>query len=155
MKAAPLFSLALVLGLAASCTYLRDLVGMAIKKPKIQLSQIHVTKASLTELDLVISTVVTNTNSFDVNLAEMDYRFFVNNHGLATGSVKDLVTVHAESSTPVDIPLSIRAQEALGLISSALFSGKPLLTRWEMACKFKTTVGIIKVDFSEEKTLSL
>jgi LEA14-like dessication related protein len=143
---------AAVLGVPG-CAYLREAIGLGPQKPKVQLADIAVTKASLTALELALTLRVDNPNDFKLVFSKLKYRMEAAGLLVADGIFDETIAVPAEGHALVKLPLTIDAQNALRLAEILLKNESEVFALLNATAVFDTPVGGMDVAFEDKRPL--
>ena len=143
-RAVILFVLVLV---TAGCT------GLFFEEPTITLREIHVRQLSLTDAELLFIAEVKNPNGYDLRLKSLDYTIHLNNRETGSGSLQKEITVPANASAPVEIPVTAHFV-SLGGVAKMYLSGQELAYRIEGKALVKAGLFDRNFPFSRTGNLS-
>jgi len=102
----PLFVLLFVL---SSCGTLREMGSM--EEPSVEFSKMSIQNITFDGVTLLFDFDVTNPNSRDINAEKYTYEFFINDRSFISGEETEPITVGKESTTQVQVPVSMRFSE--------------------------------------------
>ena len=92
--------------------------------PSASIQSINVHQWSLSRIDLSINLTLTNPNFFDLNIADIDYRFLVAEKPIATGDINKNLQLKANSSAPLTLAIQLDLIQLLPEIPDLLLSKK-------------------------------
>ena len=108
-------SLSVILSaLITSCSHLEKLVH----KPEVKLTKVSVDSISKTGLVLKLTLIVTNKNSFDLKINDLTLAGSIQDKTLITQKLSQAVTLKANGSTPVEMPVTIKFKSLFSSIAS-------------------------------------
>lgn len=107
-NALPVASCALIVlfSLIISCSGVRDAVD--VSRPEIDLQSVEIQNLTFKTVDLVFNMGVRNPNTIPIRLSRLDYTLFLNDRQFLKGERGNPVTIGANSTTTVDIPLTVQ-----------------------------------------------
>jgi len=113
----------LLLGVAIillnGCAELLNLLKMAnIKKPTASVTSTKITGLSFTQADLLIDIKIDNPNNVEINLAGMNFDLKINNNSLLSGNKNDPLTIVANGSNSILVPLTLKYKDIYKIVTS-------------------------------------
>lgn len=148
------FALALTLALPlGGCAYLREAIGLGPQRPKVQLTDIAVTKATFLALDLAVTLRVDNPNNFDLRFSKLKYDMVAAGLDVARGVFDETVIVPATGFSLVKLPLRVDSQNALQLVQALLASKEEVFAELNATADFETPFGPMSVNFEDKQAL--
>ncbi|MCC5915073.1 MAG: LEA type 2 family protein [Balneolaceae bacterium] len=102
----------------SSCGALRDAAD--IREPRVTFSEMTIQNINFDGVTLLFNFDVENPNRFNVNTEQYSYEFFINDQSFLTGSREEPVRIERESSTTVQVPVSLNFSEVYETFSSVL-----------------------------------
>lgn len=102
----------------SSCGALRDAAD--IREPSVTFSEMTIQNINFDGVTLLFNFDVENPNRFNVNTEQYSYEFFINDQSFLTGSREEPVRIERESSTTVQVPVSLNFSEVYQTFSSVL-----------------------------------
>jgi len=142
VKAFKALFVALLLLLLPAC------LSWFMEKPTFSLKEISVNRISLTDISFLIGIEVQNPNSFDLNLASLEYTVFFNEREVGKGRLDEKVRMAKASSTVVRVPL--RADfRTLGDPVRMILAGQDLKYRIEGSAVLKALLSTKTLPFSK------
>jgi LEA14-like dessication related protein len=157
MSPRPLIFVPILCGLflaTTSCTYLKEAIGLGPIRPKITLHQVEVKYATIQALTLVVSIKIENPNDFDLNLKNLQYDVHALELKLATGNYKERISVPAEGSYMVKLPVAVNPVNAIAVIKKIMAQGPDVKATVKASADFESPVGDMEVAFEQTKALS-
>ncbi|MBM4253883.1 MAG: LEA type 2 family protein [Deltaproteobacteria bacterium] len=147
-------ALAFVLASTTGCTYLKELIGLGVQKPRVTFLAASITKLSLRGIDLVIDINVENPNSFDLNFAKIDYQLVASGMPVARGELASKVQIPAEGQHVVHVPLTINGEYAVKLMRDLMSKpSQPPIAFLTANAAFDTPLGPMLVTFEDQRPL--
>lgn len=146
----------IALGLAgsvSSCTWLKETIGLGPRRPKVTVTEVAVTKASLVMLELSVKVMVENPNSFDLVVNRLRYQMVAADLEIARGIHNARVTVPGEGRSTVQLPLTIDARNVMKLARDLLSKKDDVLTVMTATAEIDTPLGAMDVDFEDKRPL--
>ncbi len=142
MKAFKALFLALLLLLLSAC------LSWIMKEPVFSLKEVSISRISLTDINFLIGIEVQNPNSFDLNLASLDYTVFFNEREVGKGRLNEKIRMAKASTTVVQVPL--RADfRSLGDPVRMILAGQDLRYRIEGSAVLKALLSTRTFPFSK------
>ena len=92
-----------------SCSTLRDAAD--IREPNVEFSKMSIQSISFDGVSLLFDFDVTNPNRMDVTAEGYQYEFFINERSFLSGEQNVPVAVSSESTTKVQVPVSMNFAE--------------------------------------------
>ena len=137
----------------SGCAYFKTLIGLGPTRPKVRVTDVAVTGASLLGIELAVGLRVDNPNDFDLKFSMLRYQFSVSDTVVAKGSYDPKIVVPANGGGDVRLPLTIDAGAALNLIQSVTHGKHDLEGLVTALAKFETPLGDMDVDFQDKRPL--
>lgn len=135
------------------CAYLREAIGLGPQKPKVQLVDIAVTKATFASLDLAVTLRVDNPNDFDLSFSKLKYDMVAGDLHVAKGVFDDMITVPPKGHSFVKLPLTVDSQNALRLAQDLLVAKEEVFAVLNATADFETRFGPMSVTFEDKRAL--
>ena len=148
--------LGIIVGIALNlggCAYLKEAVGLVVRKPQVSLVAIDVEKADFSSLDLLVSLQIDNPNDFAIRFFNLRYDLNAAGKLLATGKFDDKITVPKEGRQLLRLPIAVDTRSAVGLASQLLRGRQDLMAELTATTFFEGPLGPIEVNVSESKAL--
>lgn len=146
--------LSVVVTVAASCTTLKQLIGVTTNPPTVELTDARLAGADFSELTFDLVLEIDNRNSVDLAFRNLDYKAYVFDTLLTSGLFEKRVVAKANARTRFEIPLKVALAQVADIAEKLLSRGlDEALLRLEAEASFVTDAGEITVDFSDERTL--
>ncbi len=82
-----------------------------MEEPSVEFSKMSIQNITFDGVTLLFDFDVTNPNSRDINAEKYTYEFFINNRSFISGEETEPITVGKESTTQVQVPVSMRFSE--------------------------------------------
>lgn len=99
----------LLLVFASSCSTLRD--AASVQEPDVRYSGMSIQSISFDGVSLLFDFDITNPNRMGVSAEGYQYEFFINERSFLSGQQNDPVSVGSESTTKVQVPVSMNFSE--------------------------------------------
>lgn len=149
-----MLALAMVVSTASGCTYLKELVGLGVQKPKVTFLAASITRLSMRGIDLMIDVNVENPNSFDLNFAKMDYELVASGMPIARGELASKVHIPGEGQHVVHVPVTINGDYAVKLMRDLIAKpSQPPIAFLTAHAAFDTPIGPMLVTFEDQRPL--
>jgi LEA14-like dessication related protein len=142
-----------LLATASACEHLREAIGLGPRRPKVQLVDLQVARASKQALDLAVSLRVTNPNDFALRLDKLRYTAQAAGLKVAAGEAGERVEVPAAGEAVVKLPLAVDPNAALSLLHQLLTRPDEIYLELEATADFLTPVGAMEVGFTDKRPL--
>lgn len=107
----------LIFSFLTGCNTLRDLAN--VQKPSVRYSSMSIEDFSFSDVTLLFDFEVTNPNSFGVSADQYQYEFFINGNEFVTGIQNEKFRIENNSTTVIQIPVSLTFSEVFETVSSA------------------------------------
>jgi LEA14-like dessication related protein len=148
-------SLVLLAALAAGCAGLKDLARSAFQEPKLSFRS-----ASVQALDLEGATVallfdLSNPNGFGLELARAGWQVEVESTRVAAGDMPGGVTIPANGTAPISLPVRVRFADVPGILSLFGRGDGELPYRVSGSIGVRTPLGVIDLPVSHSDRLRL
>lgn len=138
---------------SVSCAFLREAIGLGPQKPKVQLAEIEVIKAGLSELELAVTLRVDNPNSFDLSFSKLRYKMTALATEVASGTYDDKIVIPQGGHSLIKLPLKIDAVAALRLAHEFLTNKEETYAVIAAVADFDTPFGAMEVSFEDKRPL--
>lgn len=103
---------------AVSCSTIRDMTD--VREPSVTFSDMSIQNIDFDGVTLLFNFDVDNPNRFNINAEQYSYEFFINERSFLTGLREEPVRVDKESSTTVQVPVSLNFSEVIETFGSVL-----------------------------------
>lgn len=103
--------LAIVLLAFSACSSLNQMVGNAIQKPDVNVSNVKIAGMSFDSVDLLFDIDVSNPNGVGINLAGFDYGLNINGNSFLSGNNADGLKIPAKGSHGIQLPLTLKFKD--------------------------------------------
>jgi len=124
------------------------------EKPTFSLKEVAVSRISLTDVNFLFGIDVQNPNSYDLNLAALEYTVYFNDREVGKGRLEKEIRMAKGSSTTVQVPL--RADfRSLGDPVRMILGGQNLHYRIEGTAVLKALLSSRTVPFSKTGEIRL
>ncbi len=150
---AKVLTIGLLFAPLGGCSFFRETIGLGAQKPKVQLSQVEVTKASFTSLDLMVTLRVDNPNDFALNFSKLKYKMVAGDLALAAGTFAERVSVPAVGHALIKLPLTVDSNNAIKLAQQLLTKADEVFAVMTATADFETPLGQIEVNFEDKHEL--
>ena len=149
-----LLGLTLSLTLLASCTYLRQLVGLVADKPVVKILDVEVGTPAANRIDLVFVIDIMNPNNFAVDVDHLDYQVQGLGVELGRGSLIEPVVLTSQTHTQVRLPFSIDSDAARQYFKRYILNPRDLKLKLLAQLFLNTAFGKMDMQFQEERTMA-
>lgn len=137
------------------CATLLSIIGIDPERPKATLKSIEVSSVSFEKIELVVTLSVENKNSFALNVEAMDYHVSIAKVEAASGLVSTNVSVPANGSADVPLPVTVRTQVLKDVLARIFKKHEDLKAQFDGTLTLGTPLGRWDVSLKDEKVLSL
>jgi hypothetical protein len=117
------------------CTFFRSLIGNGFQRPTLTFESWAPEQLDLEGVTIGLHFRLDNPNDYALDLQRLDYRLEVENQQVAEGRLPGGVSLRAQGSTPVALPVRLRWRDVPNFIEL-------LVTRSELAYRVTGTAGI-------------
>ena len=139
----------LLLLILGSCASLSDL----IRKPEVTVRQIKPLAISFQEITLEMELLIENPNPVEINLEGYDYDFLIEGSSFLKGTQNDPLSISANSSSTVKVPLTVNYRELYKSLSSLQEDGESDYTIVTGLHFMLPVLGKQRLELSHEGTL--
>ena len=147
-------SLGLLLCLG-SCSHLKALVGLGLRKPEVHLSSVKLRHISFSEVSVSINLKVYNPNEFALDLDRLDYQLKINEALIAQGKHQDQILIEAGQTTSIALPAEVDLRSSIRIIKELMAGRKDqFMAKWFGTAYFNSSFGPIKIEHTDSKTLT-
>ncbi|NQT23784.1 LEA type 2 family protein [candidate division KSB1 bacterium] len=142
-----------VICLLAGCSVLQELVQ--IQKPRVSVSDAKLTGLNFDGVDLLLTFQIDNPNSLGVTANGFDYDFKLNGNSFVQGKEIQTVSVPANGTGQIDLPISILFKDIYQAVNSLKNQDS---TEYEISAGFNfnlPVLGPIRVPVTKKGSLPL
>ena len=104
--------------LIASCGTLKDVAD--VREPEVSYKDMSIQNITFDGVTLLFDFEVTNPNRFNVNADQYSYEFLINERSFISGIQEVPLRIESESSSQIQVPVSLNFQEVYQTFSSIL-----------------------------------
>ena len=151
MRGALYFACSLLL--LSGCTFLKEVVGLGIEKPKVAFVEANVTGLGLDGVSVVLSLEVQNPNHFELQFDKLKYEVSVGSLSLAKGEANEQIKIAANEKKLVKLPLTVSGGSALQLAKNLLTEAEVPQVSLVASADFGTPFGPVNIGFQERQPL--
>ena len=138
-----------------SCTHLKALVGLGLRKPEVHLSSVRLQHISFSKVELSIDLKVHNPNEFALNMERLEYQLSINETLVAKGKHQQPIMLTADQTANISLPAEVDLSNSLQIIKELLAGRKSqFIAKWLGTAYFHSSFGPIKIEHVDSKTLS-
>lgn len=126
-----------------SCSLSRQILEGVLSPPNVHIEHVQVTGLDFSKVSLLLDLMVSNPNTFDVNLEQIQYSFYLEESqtALFSSAVKEAISVTAGDTSSLSFPVDI----AFSSIKNMDFKATNMRYRIQGEAKVKTIMGLVKV----------
>lgn len=122
----------------------------SLEKPDVNLQQVEVSDASLTNADLVFNFLVKNPNPIPVSVDKVDYALNLNGRPFTKGALEKGLKVGAHESVMVPLPINVKYSDLSQSVVDILQRGS---TKYQL--KGSVKVGLFSIPFEQTGNFNL
>lgn len=148
----PWLGLLLLLG-SIGCTYIREAIGLDLRRPQMALADISLDRITMESIGLTLAMRIDNPNDFALEFARLEYQIQVDQRDLAQGTYAKTIALPAEGRTLVKLPLTVKTSQAMALVGQLLQKDHDVMALVRAKVDFITPLGGIAVHFEDQKNL--
>jgi LEA14-like dessication related protein len=149
MKRALLVLAVLSLTTLSGCAALQNLLKGAFKKPTLSFKTARLSSASLSDATVDLVYEVNNPNGFGLDLASVDYSFFVEGKQVVAGKPKKGLSLKSNGKSELVFPANVKFADIVPVVETFLNKDKAAY-RAEGSVGIKTPIGVLKFPLSKE-----
>ena len=140
----------------SGCAELLQLLQQSnVQKPTAQVVNAKLNGLSFSQADLLFDIQINNPNSIGVSLAGLDYGLKINDFSLFSGNKNDALTVEAQGTSTVQIPLSLKYEDIYKTVKTLTNQSKSIYA-FEGGLSFDLPVlGKVRIPVSKSGELPL
>ncbi|MCP3139748.1 LEA type 2 family protein [Pyxidicoccus xibeiensis] len=154
MKRALLVLAALSLTTLSGCAALQNLLKGAFKKPSISFKTARLADASLSDATVNLVYEVNNPNGFGLDLASVDYSFFVEGKQVVAGKPKKGLNLKANGKSELVFPANVKFADIAPVVETFLNKDRAGF-KAEGSVGVKTPIGVLNFPLSKEGTFEV
>ena len=95
--------------LNSSCATLSMVTGIGFKKPVVKITGVSIGKFNLTEIPIQLELEVSNANSYDIQLQNIEYKLQdLQQNSIATGSFREQILLKPNSKQIIATRISVK-----------------------------------------------
>lgn len=114
----------LLVVILSGCASLQEMAEKTLEKPKLSVASATVQKLSFKDITLLFNINIENPNVFGLNLAGLTYDFKLNDTIFLQGEKNTELSIPADGSTVIRLPLTLNYANAYKAIRSLNYSDK-------------------------------
>ena len=134
------------------CTFLKALVGIQPRNPKVHLVKLQVHRADLKSIEMTAQLLIQNPNDFELRFSDVHYQLNSHDKLLAEGTYTQEMVIQASTATTLYVPIQLQILQAAQVIQDFLKEGKALI-KWTADANFISPLGGISIHLADEKEL--
>ena len=154
MKRALLVLAVLSLTTLSGCAALQNLLKGAFKKPTVTFKTARLADASLSDATVNLVYEVSNPNGFGLDLASVDYAFFVEGKQVVAGKPKKGLNLKANGKSELVFPANVRFADIVPVVETFLNKDRAAF-KAQGTVGIKTPIGVIDFPLSKEGTFEV
>jgi LEA14-like dessication related protein len=149
MKRALLVLAVLSFTTLTGCAALQNLLKGAFKKPTLTFKTARLSSASLSDATVDLVYEVNNPNSFGLDLASVDYSFFVEGKQVVAGKPKKGLSLKKNGKSELVFPANVKFADIVPVVETFLNKDKAAY-KAEGSVGIKTPIGVLNFPLSKE-----
>lgn len=149
MKRALLVLAVLSFTTLTGCAALQNLLKGAFKKPTLTFKTARLSSASLSDATVDLVYEVNNPNSFGLDLASVDYSFFVEGKQVVAGKPKKGLSLKKNGKSELVFPANVKFADIAPVVETFLNKDKAAY-KAEGSVGIKTPIGVLNFPLSKE-----
>ncbi|MFP2907594.1 LEA type 2 family protein [Pyxidicoccus sp. 3LFB2] len=154
MKRALLVLAVLSLTTLSGCAALQNLLKGAFKKPTLSFKTARLSSASLSDATVDLVYEVNNPNGFGLDLASVDYSFFVEGKQVVAGRPKKGLSLKSNGKSELVFPANVKFSDIVPVVETFLNKDRAAF-KAEGSVGIKTPIGVLKFPLSKEGTFEV
>lgn len=154
MKRALLVLTVLCLTTLSGCAALQSLLKGAFKKPTVSFKTARLADASLSDATVNLVYEVNNPNGFGLNLAAVDYAFFVEGKQVVAGKPRSGLSLKANGKSELVFPANVKFADIVPVVETFLNKDRAAF-KAQGSVGIKTPIGVINFPLSKEGTFEV
>ncbi|MBZ4418065.1 LEA type 2 family protein [Myxococcus sp. RHSTA-1-4] len=154
MKRALLVLAVLSLTTLSGCAALQNLLKGAFKKPTVTFKTARLADASLSDATVNLVYEVSNPNGFGLDLASVDYAFFVEGKQVVAGKPKKGLNLKANGKSELVFPANVKFADIVPVVETFLNKDRAAF-KAQGTVGIKTPIGVIDFPLSKEGTFEV
>ena len=95
----------------SACSSLNQMVGNAVQKPDVKVSNVKIAGLSFDSVDLLFDIDVSNPNGVGISLAGFDYGLNINGNSFLSGNNGDGLKIPANGNHGIQLPLTLKFKD--------------------------------------------
>lgn len=131
------------------CAALQNLLKGAFKKPTLSFKTARLSSASLSDATVDLVYEVNNPNSFGLDLASVDYSFFVEGKQVVAGKPKKGLSLKKNGKSELVFPANVKFADIAPVVQTFLNKDKAAY-KAEGSVGIKTPIGVLNFPLSKE-----
>jgi len=128
---------------------LSSCVNWIMEAPSFTLRGIALQPLSLTEMNILLDLDVQNTNSFNLTLKSFNYKVYLRDEEIGSGSLEKELLIASASTTKIQAPVGAKFKD-LNTIMKVVLTDGDLPYKIEGNAEVKTILGSTRFPFTKE-----
>ncbi len=154
MKRALLVLAVLSLTTLSGCAALQNLLKGAFKKPSLTFKTARLSSASLSDATVDLVYEVNNPNGFGLDLASVDYSFFVEGKQVVAGKPKKGLSLKSNGKSELVFPANVKFADIVPVVETFLNKDQAAY-KAQGSVGIKTPIGVLNFPLSKEGTFEV
>ncbi|QQR44015.1 LEA type 2 family protein [Myxococcus xanthus] len=154
MKRALLVLAVLGLTTLSGCAALQKMLKGAFKKPTLSFKTARLADASLSDATINLVYELNNPNGFGLNLAEVDYAFFVEGKQVVAGKPRSGLALKANGKSELVFPANVKFADIVPVLETFLKQDKAAF-KAQGTLGVKTPIGVLSFPLAKEGTFEV
>ncbi|MCE9670876.1 LEA type 2 family protein [Myxococcus stipitatus] len=154
MKRAVLLLATLALTTLSGCAALQSLLKGAFKKPTLTFKTARLSSASLSDATVDLVYEVNNPNGFGLELASVDYAFFVEGKQVVAGKPRKGLDLKANGRSELVFPANVKFADIVPVVETFLNKDKAAY-KAQGSVGVQTPIGVLSFPLQKEGTFDV
>ncbi|MEZ4743878.1 MAG: LEA type 2 family protein [Bdellovibrionota bacterium] len=139
--------------LMASCTFLRETIGIKPTPPIAKVESIRLQSFDHKKIKLYVKIRVDNPNIFDLDFSNLTYDISVTDSILASGKLVEDISIASKGHSNLHLPINIEIKEAAKILQLLFVKKQQVTAKIVASAEFLSPIGNISINFQDEKTI--
>lgn len=133
----------------SGCAILSKIFGGLFEKPKLAFKNVALSQASLSDATVELTWTLSNPNPVGLEIAAVDYAFFVEDKQVVAGSPRKGLTVAADGKSELNFPANVKFADIVPVVQTFLNKDSAKYAA-KGSIGFNTPIGLIKFPLSKQ-----
>jgi LEA14-like dessication related protein len=138
----------------SGCAAIQSLLKGAFKRPTLSFKTARLSSASLSDATVDLVYEVNNPNSFGLDLASVDYTFFVEGKQVVAGKPKKGLSLKSKGRSELVFPANVKFADIVPVVETFLNKDRAAF-KAQGSVGIKTPIGVLNFPLSKEGTFEV